>query len=169
MNSLFLYQVRTKYVRTRQHISHISCELDICCTFVLRCEVMCLCVFLFLRRMGKNEAKLTTLSTYFIHVCQFYSTAFAIQGYDKLWFLPIVPVVTIARAVPTGGPRCAPTAQAAVVYGRVGMSTRPDPRGSGVVEIATRNGIIPVCFPTHAITHYHVYQVYAYFFAYPIY
>ena len=44
--------------------------------------------------------------------------------------LPAVPVTT-------------PAAQAAVVYGCVSMSTRPDSLGSGAVRTATRNGIIP--------------------------
>ena len=50
----------------------------------------------------------------------------------------------IARAGPTGGPRYFNTAaQASVVHGCESMLTRPDPSGSGAVEIATRNGIIP--------------------------
>ena len=57
---------------------------------------------------------------------------------------PSVPAVAAARAVNTGGsPHHFSSAScAAVVYGYVSMSTRPDPWGSGAVEIDTRNVIL---------------------------
>ena len=54
-----------------------------------------------------------------------------------------VSVVAAARAVPIGGPLHFSSNAAAIVYGCVSMSTRPEPWVSSALEIATWNVAIP--------------------------
>ena len=95
------------------------------------------------RRKEKIKAKAHHTSTYFhtpnvsiklncVRNPAFSGVSFISRDSDSTneLSLPAVPVIT-------------PAAQAAVVYGCVSISTRPGPWGSGAVEAATQNGIIP--------------------------
>ena len=94
--------------------------------------------------MGKNKAQAHHTSTYF-RTRRVSIELGCLHNPAGFLACPSVPAITIiARAVSLPAvPGTTPAAQAAVVHGCVSMSTRRDPWGSGAVEIATRNGIIP--------------------------